>query len=699
MSKVQQKKVKVQVEIPQLDADSLQRSVEISGELINAKSSDPFSVDTGNGKLWYYLPREIGDKSVVCSLMKQIYHPVGCFQCVSNMKKICNLVGVNGLALDLDKGDGHVFSDIHKVLVKNKRIKNNLAFIVNEKNLESVPKVVGCNKETSVPYEHICLNLDKSFVTSDLISNRMTRTILSKSINGEMEVRIDNIITEFSKNFLGTGKTFMEVLDDTMCDPSLLRADFWTRKVDYVKKVREFSSTFNNGDNWSNMRPIDKMHVKIFALAYGSSFSSIENLLWKESGQIVDCMKDVTTGSSMASFMNTRSDPQTYMVMQVAKEIERHAVSSKFKVSLAWNDLSDLDLWVTIKSTGEMIGYSNKKSRDRKTILDFDANAGFATMNAVENMTLSEDKPDSYAVFVNNYSSRTKKSSIEYTLVIDMDGEIETLQGACDSKRTGNMTHVKDVVITPELVSGIKVEPSMSEKQKNRYGALYDDFTSSFGDITTSVVDCSKEKGFVPFGLDSTRSRSMGILSGMASSTRNVSKNVSLTSILNGSMPVVHINGREYNPSIVTRHSCQDLLRYDFCVNTYYEKCKAPRKPDKDVKLDTCRFDSSWSGNSHFMMSSLRATGVIPVDNAWYSGYFMVLSGLKPPENGDWVSGAGMYPTDLKADYHKFREIWQSHHTLVVPTGMGLDCVGVFLHSGEKYSLSVNGTDVVCEIV
>jgi len=80
------------------------------------------------------------------------------------------------------------------------------------------------------------------------------------------------------------------------------------------------------------------MHVKMFALCYGTSFSRSENLAFKEIGQLMDCKKDVVELSSMSSYMNSRSDPGTYMVRQVAKAIEDHSVISKFKVSLAWEN-------------------------------------------------------------------------------------------------------------------------------------------------------------------------------------------------------------------------------------------------------------------------------------------------------------------------------------------------------------------------
>lgn len=55
-----------------------------------------------------------------------------------------------------------------------------------------------------------------------------------------------------------------------------------------------------------------------------------------------------------------------------------------------------------------------------------------------------------------------------------------------------------------------------------------------------------------------------------------------------------------------------------------------------------------------------------------------------------------MYPTDLVADNHKFREIWATLHSSVLPKvdpSNAMPATGVFLHRGKMYKLVVDGVE------
>merc|ERR1719469_973810 len=151
--------------------------------------------------------------------------------------------------------------------------------------------------------------------------------------------------------------------------------------------------------------------------------------------------------------MNGRSDPATYMVQQVAQAVENNNVKSRFKIALAWGSKTDLDGWLVCESlaktgrgvqTTQKIGYSNPKTSCGHTKLDFDANAspGAASMNPVENFTMSDKTPSEYTFYVNNYSTREGNSktggasaTIPFTVVVNLDGEVTTYEDTWDTRQ------------------------------------------------------------------------------------------------------------------------------------------------------------------------------------------------------------------------------------------------------------------------
>jgi len=154
----------------------------------------------------------------------------------------------------------------------------------------------------------------------------------------------------------------------------------------------------------------------------------------------------------------------------------------------------------------ESIGFSNKRSRNGKVKLDFDANAGTIRKSPVENITLDETTPGIYKVFVNNYNSRGGATIIPFTLVVNLDGEISTFESEWNrSKMADNcrsnlidMMHITTVDITSEMIGKAHGTPTMSTAQSKRYSAHEDGFESNFGEITSKVVNMSSTRlGFI----------------------------------------------------------------------------------------------------------------------------------------------------------------------------------------------------------
>ena len=629
---------------------------------------------------------------------KDIYNLHNCMTCVSNCDQIFLLFGPDGYALSF-KGDSNSFVNIRAFRKKSKRVSGKV-FILNSENIASIPKVSGHDLVTGKLFTHIGLNLEASWETKPEVYGPYSSSLLNNFLSSTMDVKLENMITNFQKK-QESGSTFMTTISTSLEDPSLLRKEFWVKKIDVTKEVQAFSSTLKNGSNWELMTPVDKIKVKMFTVTRGNNNSIVgcQNILFKETGHLVDCYRDVSDFSSMSSFMNSRSDPVTYMVRQVAEKIETHNVTSKFKVSLAWNDTSDLDLSV-VTNTGEHISFSNKYSRDRKIKLDFDANAGGPTLNPVENITFSDDYSGTYKVYVNNYKTRGKPKSIPYTIVVNLLGKIETFECEWDVTRRrcnsscsiSKMNLVTTVVIDNTMISNSKIPPGMSAAESSRYIAHHPGFVEHFGEVTSNVVDMQLQQHALTFGVSAIYFKPTTSVTGLLGSMAGMAiSKPGFMGMVEKMHEVFKLKLRDHPPSYLTRHSCGDKLKTNIIANTYYEKGRAPRHPDKDATMDNCRLDSDWFGYGHSELGTV--SGIIPVKGPGYDGYLLSIRGAKLPSGtGDWVVGSGMYPTDLKSDYHIYRDIWQTHHTLTKPVFSGVcGAIGVFLHKGKGYNLEIPG--------
>ena len=182
-----------------------------------------------------------------------------------------------------------------------------------------------------------------------------------------------------------------------------------------------------------------------------------------------------------------------------------------------------------------------------------------------------------------------------------------------------------------------------------------------------------------------------------------------------GEMITLQVPSRDFPPTYLTTHKFENTLHTasgkdwktilrtekNIAVNTFYEEGRAPRQPDMNAKFDNCRFNKDWVVSEWLCAgadSRLVVDSLLKLSHQNYIGYFMALHDTKLPHDSSesWKLGAGMYPSDLRADRHVYREIWQSQHTLVKPillTKTNIPAIGVFLHRGVQYKLVVNGIE------
>ena len=800
--------------------------------ILKKKSNRPFEIKLNNNeKIYYYLRDEL-DIEKVRNLIHSLHH---CSCCRSNVGKVAGLFGPDGYALDfggMTRAQGTVFEEIETMRAEARRVgklhPRNPVFLITEKSLRSIPLVLGEGKWNGSnkirPFSHLGLNLcEAKYITKDTVAARFnSKEFLAKLWNGTMDGTLGKLVTFIftmlpeKYTIYKRNRSWIDEFEEILKDPELLRQNMWDYRIEYCKKIYEhFTMLLRNSDK-ANSPPLtvfghscgpdtslsvyDQMHLRAFSLFHGGSYTTDTNVNFKSIGLLIEVAEQIvaycqddsssesTNRSDLIEIMNTRTDPSTYMVQQVADQIEKHGVKSRFKIALAWNNKTDLDAWVTIDhgdmlvNIQEIIGYNNTTSKDGFTKLDFDANAGSPTSNPVENITLSDRKPGKYNFYVNNFHTRGNEKEIPFTVVINLDGEITTVEKVWDtairsdnsSSTIQDMMFIATIVITDEMINSKQTNVEMNEKQGNRFGTLLPKYQEIFGDKTESyVLDMDEVEGSVAMSPSNRHAKKDREVGGVFFDERHfamsnelgdlkIGNSISPLSFLEnmsrdatsksskkrkksgtekggvylskdnedvgfktmddiieakrrGEKITLQVPSRDFPPTYLTTHKfenkCNNLSKKDWqtilrtekniAVNTFYEEGRAPRQPDVNAKFDNCRFNKDWVVSGWLCAgadSRLVVDSLLKLSHQNYIGYFMALHDTKLPNDSSdsWKLGAGMYPSDLRADHHVYREIWQSQHTLIKPkvaTKTKTPAIGVFLHRGRQYKLVVNGID------
>ncbi len=675
--------------------------------VINSYSSKPFHVNTGKGNIWYYLKHGT-DSKLISRVVGNVHN---CNSCRRNSKLISGYFGPNEYAVNFGLGP-NVLSDCYEELENSRIISRSNCnqpsgvMIITDNSILK-PKRISDGKKDE--FRHFSFNMKPEHITQDSVYNGISDVLLKKLENGSMDTRLDELITNLQLTPDGLNSD-MKMLESVLEDKNLFRKDFWKYRIEYAKRVQKYASRFPNGDNFKKMDPFHKMHVRIFALFYGGSYSYSENLMFKAVSHLVDCSKDVYNGGTLVTFMNSRSDPDTYMVQQVARALETHSIQSRFTVSLAWSSTSDLDLWIKTPN-GEIINHVNRESKTCNTKLDFDANSQTEECmeNPVENITLDWENFGKYDVYVNNFQSRNGEICIPFIVVVSLDGEREVFESSWATKKKSNgklknMVNVTSVYISEMMVRKLK-PPEMSAKKIKSFSNLLEGFGGLFGNIRTQIVNIETLSNTKHINLKMEKLihrniRGMNIhqIGNIVSSERKrttISQRTGgdftkISDIINSKSKVyVSINAKDFPPSVLTKHSCDNVLKYNVIVNTYYEKGSLPTKPNPDRRFVFSRIDNEWNKNSRINIISITR---LP------SGYFLCAEEPRlPKQNSEWIIGAGMYVDDLKSEYHKFRELWKTHH---ISTPLKIDqkttpAIGIFMCNMNSHRIRVNGIDMV----
>lgn len=681
--------------------------------VINSPSSKPFHVNTGKGNIWYYLKHET-DSKLISGVVGDVHN---CQSCRRNSKIIAGYFGPTGYAVNF--GNDSKFSDCYdkledsRILSRtNSKHPSGVMIVTDESILTPRRSYQKDYCEKASEFAHFSFNMKPEYITDPGLCSGISDVLLKKLTNGSMDVRLEEIITNLQLSSDGINSD-MTMLESALDDKRLLRKDFWKYRIDYAKRVQKYASRFPNGKSFKDMDNYHKMHVRIFALFYGGSYSYSENLSFKAVSHLVDCSKDVFNGGTLVTFMNSRSDPDTYMVQQVARALEQNSVRSRYTVSLAWSSASDLDLWVKTPG-GEIVNHTNRESKTCGTRLDFDANAqdDDCMENPVENITLDHEKSGVYGVYVNNFRSRNGETHIPFMIIVTLDGEREIFENSWVVKKNKQSGKLKDMVnVTSVYISDMMVRrlkpPEMSEKKVRVFTSLLDGFTGAFGNIKTDIVDLnSSELVELTKRVDVNRDRVIernirglnrlqlgNIRVRTTMSQRTGGDYTKMSELFSAEVNLrISINGKDFPPSVMTRHSCSNVLKVEtgnMIVSTYYEKGHVPTKPNPERRFVFSRIDNEWHPKPRINIIAMTKL---------HRGYFLTIENPRLPKpNSEWILSAGMYVDDLKTEYHKFREMWRSHHikTPISITRYTTPTIGVFLCHGNSYRLCVNGIDMV----
>lgn len=96
-----------------------------------------------------------------------------------------------------------------------------------------------------------------------------------------------------------------------------------------------------------------------------------------------------------------------------------------------WNNLTDLDIWVRHKETGEFVSFENKNNSTLGLTLDVDANGPVQnnTTSPIENIGViqSSRSPDgTYEVYLDNYRNREHGNNF-FNILVAFKNEGETI--------------------------------------------------------------------------------------------------------------------------------------------------------------------------------------------------------------------------------------------------------------------------------
>ena len=708
-------------------------------EVVN--DTDPAKVFCING-ICYYLKNLVDSNPV----KKAMQDHGGCVACYTRAKKFYGLIGEGGsvgvpvfLKNVRSKEDGWSpytdfgsFYNVRQKCIEVNKDRNSLKFFMVEEN--SFPPIIEGIDDKGNPYQHVTIFPDK--VTSPENVSKY-KQLLDENIS-IIQPRLEKLCDIDAHNSV---KIIIQELH------KLERPDHWKGVLDWVIGIQTKWMNFKtkNGSYvpYKDFKKENKIHLAVYALTTGrfeNDGITVVHKDYKQSSNIVDF---ITLGEidHVLREMDTRSNPENYMVSQLSRNMAKHKVSSKYCISLVWDGMfkDDLDIhlrwysplpvkWYSPTAAGNLSGnsndinfireiyYKNKhyKYNNYETRLDFDANASNPEAEPAENITCSPF--GYYEVWVNNFRRQTYNKDIPFTIIIHQEGNDDIIIERTwpPNRSCGNKMKIIEHSFT--RVDNPTLE--MSTKAASRANVVNDEWNNFFGTPTSIVPNVEDldipmniwEKNNTPTSNTDINVDFMNMAITTVASGRRNSRKMYLSEREANKIPDnlsdflkyvstgkhhIQIYPRSFAPGYVTKIKTNEtVMKSKYSLNHYKEKGHIPNKPTVN---GTTRFSNSWfNGNMPHLAD---VEGFVQFGINW----FMVIKGTNLPTNDpDFPLCGGFHPGKLLPSFHsKHNYQWTFCNTQILPItneNEGTPLIGSFLvsddielfHNGKKIKVKVN---------
>ena len=656
----------------------------------------------------------------------------GCLSCVTRAKKFCTLVGpvekgsdVNGSVFlrnirgfkDGGCDDGCLFNIRKEVELLNPKkghhtsgLTNPKVFLVKEGCFPPVKE--GKDAETGEDFEHVTI-----------VPDAYTSPENVEKYEGLLKKYMDIIIPRMEKLCEPVAVRSVELIDKRINE--LERPDHWSSVIKWVKHIQKISCAETKDFKYHNAR--NKLHICVNAITSGRSEVDRDTCVHKDyqqSSNIVDFIT-MTSIDEVLREMDTRSNPENYMVSQLNRRMAKENVTSEWTISLSWDQkyTDDLDLHVKpIRPSYNEIFYGRKTVPGANGLtyrLDFDANVTRGEKAPCENISVG---PGVFEVWVNNFTRRTH-APIPFTIILRQKGKTDiVIEETWSSLRhPGNKMLIIKHEFTP-IISGAALE--MSQKEANRAQALNGKWNDSMGEPRSEVsaietfgapyhvwekkVDLRPEAPtFTPnvnntfmnmaksAKVNNVNKRKKGLAE--YESERMPSTLTELMTHLSTGKHRVEFHPRDFSPGYVTKVITKEKVTKDreYSMCHYTDKFSIPINPVNSSTPGNARFNRNWFKEG-YMKENVGVECFINIGGMW----FMVANETTLPVNDvDFPLAGGFRPTDLSPHFHDLRDRWAFCNTSVRPTlpESGTPMIGSFL-TGDNVNLMVDGKRVTVKV-
>ena len=662
--------------------------------------------------IYFYIINE----SISSDVKGFIVNHGGCRECIKRTKKFSNLIGENGPSFLCNIrcfGDGCVNGSLFKAREKimsnyeiSKKIGSTKMIFIVEEN--SFPPIQDGVDELGVPYEHITIFPDNYTSQENVDKYKKLLTEQLRVIQPRLEKLCD---PEAIKS--------VQLINDNIY--KLERSDHWRSVLNWVMNIQKKT----NGKKYSNMTNEEKVLLSVYALTTGRIESDEITVVHKDYKQASNIVDFLTLGpiEKVLKEMDIRSDPNNYMISQLARNMTKHKVTSKYTISLVWDgkykDDLDLDVIWNYDNKTERVFYQNKIQiiNNETTRLDFDANVTHGESEPAENISCSPY--GSYTIRVNNFTRRTKHEDIPFTVIIHQEGKSDIMIERVwpVDRQCGTFMIIKEnfkftEVDNPEL--------EMSTKAAARAKVVNDEWIENFGLRPISIVPdiinlinvpihywekgireiniMDVSSGFMDMAIETTKKKKDGkekkkYLSEIEGEKFPDTLSKLLLYMSKGKHDL-KIDPRNFSPGYITEiKTPKEVMNTKYSLNHFENKYVIPTRPSK---TGNARFDENWF-TSNVLFRHVDVHSIIQFGKNW----FMVINNTKLPNHPDFPLCGGFHPGKLKPTFHSNHNYqWTYCNTQILPqvsNNEGIPLIGSFLVS-EKATFILNGKEITVTI-